>query len=192
VPSDGAKVLTVGRHRFALGVFLAALSILNPTVASAGPPYVTDDPVPTDFRSWEIYTGVQYENPCCGAIPFAEINYGAMPNVQTSITLPIGFSNGQALQSFGFGATDFGIKIRFVQESDRRPQISFYPSVEMPSQRGEHVVTFLPLWLQKSWGRWTAFGGGGTYLNSSAGERNSNFVGGALERQLSSATALGA
>jgi hypothetical protein len=54
-----------------------------------------------------------------------------------------------------------------------------------------HAVAFLPLWLQKSWGRWTAFGGGGVYLNDSSGMRNSTFVGAAVERALSPGLTVG-
>jgi len=166
-----------------------------PSAACAGPPYVTDDPVPTDYRNWEIYTGIQYQNQCCGTVtadvPFAEFNYGAMPNVQVSITLPMELDVLGTQQRYGYGITEFGIKTRIVAESDNRPQISFYPSIQIPSQAGRHVETFLPLWLQKSFGPWTAFGGGGTYLNPGPGRLNSTFVGGALERNISGATAIG-
>ena len=124
------------------------------------------------------------------SVPFAEFNYGAMPNVQVSLALPIEDDTG-TFQHYGYGVTEFGIKTRFVQESADRPQISFYPSIQIPSTPG-HIVTFLPLWLQKSWGPWTAFGGGGVYLNPGAGERNYAFVGGTLERSISPATTIGA
>jgi hypothetical protein len=156
--------------------------LLDASVAAAGPPYVTDDPVPTDYRNWEIYTGLLYENDGSGTVdalaPFAEFNYGAMPNVQVSA-------------SFSTALSEFGIKTRFVQESSRSPQISFYPSVQIASTLGAHVVTLLPLWMQKSYGRWTAFGGGGVYLNAGPGQRDYSFVGGALQRTLSPGTTIG-
>jgi hypothetical protein len=158
------------------------MAILDASASVAGPPYVTDDPVPTDYRGWEIYTGFQYENEGTGTIdasaPFAEFNYGAMPNVQTSA-------------SFSSAQTEFGIKTRFVQESAGSPQISFYPSVQISSTPGAHVVTLLPIWLQKSYGPWTAFGGGGLYLNAGPVQRNYTFVGGALQRTLSPGTTIG-
>jgi hypothetical protein len=170
--------------------------VLNGTAAEAGPPYVTDDPVPTDYRNWEIYTGVTYENEGGGtlsaALPFAEFNYGAMPNVQVSATLPFAANVAPGAQQYGYGPTEFGVKTRFVQETADRPQISFYPSIEIPASGGGHVQTFLPLWLQKSSGPWTAFGGGGLNLDATPGERNSLFVGGALERTLSPGTTIGA
>ena len=55
------------------------------SAAVAGPPYVTDDPVPTDYRTWEMYTGILYDNEGAGSgnstTPFAEFSDGAMPNV---------------------------------------------------------------------------------------------------------------
>jgi hypothetical protein len=159
------------------------MALIDASAAVAGPPYVTDDPVPTDYRNWEIYTGVLYDNEGAGSgnstSPFAEFNYGAMPNVQVSA-------------SFSNALNEFGIKTRFVQESKSSPQISFYPSVQLASTPGAHVVTLLPIWMQKSFGRWTAFGGGGLYLNAGPSQRNYTVFGGALERTLSSGTTIGA
>jgi len=183
------------RPQFAFGTLVALLAVFDVSVARAGPPFVTDDPVPTDYRNWEIYTGLTYENEGSGtvsaALPFAEFNYGALPNVQVSVTLPFQGNLSPAKLHYAYGATDFGIKTRFVHESDARPQVSFYPSVEIPSAGG-HVITLLPLWLQKSSGRWTAFGGGGLYLNAGPGQRDFTFVGSALERSLSAAITIGA
>jgi len=183
------------RLRFTVGTLLAGLAVFSASNARAGPPFVTDDPVPTDYRNWEIYTGLTYANEGHGtvsaALPFAEFNYGALPNVQVSVSLPLQSDVSPEARRYGYGATAFGIKTRFVEESDDRPQVSFYPSVEIPSTGG-HIVTLLPLWLQKSSSRWTAFGGGGLYLNAGPGERNYTFVGGALERSLSAATTIGA
>jgi hypothetical protein len=162
---------------------LCAMAVLDASASFAGPPYVTDDPVPTDYRNWEIYAGYLYQNAGPGTInpgaPFAEFNYGAMPNVQVSASV------SSALD-------EFGIKTRFVQESNGSPQISFYPSVQVETTPGAHAVTLLPIWMQKSSGRWTAFGGGGVYLNTGPGERNYTFVGGALQRTLSPGTTIGA
>ncbi len=161
---------------------LCAMALLDASSAAAGPPYVTDDPVPTDYHNWEIYTGLLYDNEGSGTVdalaPFAEFNYGAMPNVQVSASLSTALS-------------EFGIKTRFVQESSGSPQISFYPSVQVASTTGAHVVTLLPLWMQKSYGRWTAFGGGGVYLNTGKGQRNYTFFGGALQRTLSPGATIG-
>ncbi|MBD5605914.1 MAG: hypothetical protein IAI48_12625 [Candidatus Eremiobacteraeota bacterium] len=172
---------------------------LGTTLAHAGPPFVTDDPEPTGYRHWEIYSGFTYTRDDSGSVdasfPFAEFNYGALPNVQMSISLPMTFTEATPADRphYRTGGVDFGIKVRFVEESQTRPQISFYPSIETPSPgSGNRTVTSLPIWLQKSWGRWTAFGGAGLYLNPGLRHRNYSFAGGALERALSPGTTVGA
>ncbi|MGB8266384.1 MAG: hypothetical protein WCE44_08695 [Candidatus Velthaea sp.] len=49
--------------------------------------------------------------------------------------------------------------------------IAFYPNVEIPTEAAGHAAVFLPIWLQKSSGPWTAFGGGGLFLNPGPGNR---------------------
>jgi len=172
------------------------LAISSASRAVAGPPFVTDDPVPTDYRNWEIYSGVQYQNFGGGVLslgaPFLELNYGAMPNVQVSLATSLGESGAASMRQYGDIGTEFGVKTRFVQESNGWPQVSFYPSVTLPDAPGAHAVAFLPLWLQKSSGPWTAFGGGGLYLNAGPGQRDYTLYGMAVERILSPHLTLGA
>jgi hypothetical protein len=176
--------------------FSVLLALGASRTALAGPPFVTDDPVPTDYRNWEIYSGLLYGNDGSGntaaSLPFAEFNFGAMPNVQVSASFDLNELDHGSMPFSGYGGTEFGIKTRFVQEAGGSPQISFYPSVTFPAVAGQHAVPFLPIWMQKSSGPWTAFGGGGVYLNSSPGMRDSTFVGGALERSMSAGTTVGA
>ncbi len=186
------------RHRSFIGIaLLLALAACAGSAlpAAAGPPFVTDDPEPTAYRNWEIYAGSQYENDgqsdTSWSAPFAEFNYGAMPNVQASFATQLYERDTGGEPVAGLGQTEFGIKTRFVQESTSRPQISFYPSVTFPDSAGAHAVVLLPIWLQKSSGPWTAFGGGGVYLNRGPGQRDYTFVGAALERTLSSRVTIG-
>ncbi len=169
--------------------------------AWAGPPFVTDDPVPTEYRNWEIYAGSQLDAEADGelsaSLPFAEFNYGAMPNVQTSLSMQLSLSarpdqEDDLARSYGSGVTELGIKTRFVQESNARPQIAFYPSVQIPGAGGGHAVTFLPLWLQKSYGPWTLYGGGGLYINPGPGMRDYTFAGATVERAISPGMTVGA
>ena len=54
-----------------------------------------------------------------------------------------------------------------------------------------HLQAFLPVWLQKDWGKWTAYGGGGYGINSFSGRGNWGFVGGLLQYQVASNVAIG-
>ena len=74
------------KHFLARGSLAIALALF-PHACSPGPPFDTDDPVPTDYRNYEIYRALP---PIASArdpseLPFLEINYGLMPNVQFSI-----------------------------------------------------------------------------------------------------------
>ena len=75
----------------AIAAFLAAMI----QRALAGPPYVTDDPEPTEYLHWEIYVfsgGTQTRDGSAGAGGL-DFNYGAGPNLQLSLTLPLGYDS---------------------------------------------------------------------------------------------------
>ena len=50
---------------------------------------------------------------------------------------------------------------------------------------------FLPVWVQKSFGDWTTYGGGGYWINPGGGNRNYWFAGWLLQRQITKALAIG-
>jgi hypothetical protein len=189
---------------FAIAVCLAATAAAP--VARAGPPFVTDDPEPVGYREFEIYLASQLEHipeGWSGTAPQLEVNYGPLPNLQISATIPLAFSAPQhGTTHFGYGDTELGVKYRFVQEGDVLPQIAFFPRVDLPSgndSRGlgaGHVQAILPIWLQKSWGdpgrAWTAYGGGGYWIHPGSGNRDWWYAGGVLQRQLTDRVSLGA
>jgi hypothetical protein len=182
--------------------FSVAIVCLTAAPALAGPPFVTDDPVPTDYGHFEIYAfsqGNANAGRNSGTALGLEVNYGLLPDVQISASLPVGFSaSGRGRVRYGITAAEFGVKYRFVEEDESgwRPQISFYPSVDtaIGSPRGmddNATHEFLPLWMQKSFGKWTAFGGGGYTFNPGHDSVGSWFGGAALTRQMSDRLALG-
>jgi hypothetical protein len=56
-----------------------------------------------------------------------------------------------------------------------------------------HARLFLPLWLQKSFGDWQTYGGGGYYINqdSMTGDKNYWYAGWQLQRKVTDKLALG-
>ena len=61
--------------------------------AVAGPPYISDDPEPTDYQHFDIYTfnlGTATRNGTVGQTGI-DVNYGAAPDLQLTATLPEGF-----------------------------------------------------------------------------------------------------
>jgi hypothetical protein len=98
----------------------------------------------------------------------------------------------------GWGDVELGAKYRFVEEGESRPQVGAFPLVELPSgdvSRGlgaGEVRVFLPVWLQKTIGKWTTYGGGGYWINTGAGNRNWWFAGWQAQVQLTPTFAPGA
>jgi hypothetical protein len=160
--------------------------------AAAGPPFRTDDPEPVDFGHFEIYLfslGTRHRNGSDGTLPGLEVNYGAAPNLQLSAVIPQVYgAERETSTRFGRGDLEFSAKYRFLapEEGSWLPQAAIYPAVVAPVGNQKfgfssgHPQIFLPLWLQKDWGPWTAYGGGGYWINPGAGNRNYGFLGAAL------------
>ena len=171
-------------------------------LAQAGPPYVTDDPEPVEFHHWEFYLATQHDlarDGAGGTVPHVEVNYGAAPNLQLHTIVPLAYARptgGPA--KFGPGDIELGAKFRFVQEGAWIPMIGTFPMLEVPVGNQDkglgtgHWHGFLPLWVQKSWGPWTSYGGGGYGINPGGGNRNYWLFGWQAQRHLSDLATLGA
>jgi hypothetical protein len=90
-----------------------------------------------------------------------------------------------------------GVKYRFLEEDDNgwRPQAAVFPQVFIPvgsAAHGTPVTELLPVWLQKSFGPWTTFGGGGLLNNPGSGNRDYAIYGWALQRDVTKTLQLGA
>ena len=182
-------------------IFVFFLCLIPFYVVWAGPPFVTDDPVPVDLRHWEVYIASQQEyDPSGGGgtLPHIEINYGAISNLQVHLitSYMVNWPSGRKAVS-GYGDTELGIKYRFLQESTSRPMAGIFPLVELPTGNSKkglgsgHYQFFLPVWLQKSWNSWTSFGGGGYFNNPGEGNRNYWLIGWEIQKDLSPHLTLG-
>jgi hypothetical protein len=176
---------------------LAISATASPCVA--GPPYVTDDPEPTDTGHWENYLYTETTHVAGQTVrPEAgiEINYGAFTDTQLTWSLPFTPNPGSGGIGVVWAPLGGGVKYRFIQEDDHgwRPQVAFFPQVFIPvgpANRGAPVTELLPIWMQKSFGDWTMFGGGGYTHNSGTGNKDFAIYGVALQRQVLSNLALG-
>jgi len=174
-----------------LGFFLLLLPV--PDRSFAGPPYVTDDPETVDYRHWELYLASQAahdKDGWAGTGPHVEVNYGVWPNVQLHLIAPMAFVLPQdGTGQYGYGDTEVGVKVRFIQEGDWRPMVGTFPLLELPSGNSQNglgsglVQAFLPLWFQKSIGSWQTYGGG-YWINPGSGNKNYGFVGWQVQRDL--------
>lgn len=160
---------------------------LAATRAFAGPPFVTDDPEPVEYQHWEVYLASQTQHApddFAGTMPHVEVNYGVVPEVQLHVIVPEAFDSPEVeTRKYGLGDIELGMKYRFVKETDDHPQVGVFPLVELPTGRESqglgtgHAQVFLPVWIQKSWDKFTTYGGGGYWLAQGAGNRSSWFLG---------------
>ncbi len=182
---------------------LCSLVLLIAAPALAGPPFTTDDPEPVDLDHWEIYgftAGTQVRGDAGGTLAGVEVNYGAAPNLQLHLIAPLAFdkARGSGVQA-GPGDVELGAKYRFntPDEGDWYPQVGIFPLLEIPSgdsHRGlgaGKIQVFLPVWLQKDFGGWTTYGGGGFWSNPGPGNRDYWFAGWLLQYQVTKSLALG-
>jgi hypothetical protein len=193
-PVPRALLLRLSRLLVLPGLLLAGRLL-------AGPPFLTDDPEPVDLHHWEAYvfgTGDRTADGNAVSGPAAEFNYGLLPDTQLHLVVPVARvtpAGGSA--TAGLGDTEFGVKYRFGHETATAPQIGIFPMVELPTGSaarglGNGRAWFrLPVWLQKSVGPWTAYGGGGEALNSAPGQRNYPFGGWLLQRDFGPRLTLG-
>jgi hypothetical protein len=185
-------------------LFLVFVGVGMPLSTQAGPPFLTDDPVPVDYGHWETIgfsLGTLVHGDATGTLPGVEINFGARPDVQLHLKLQATF-NSQSITGteFGYGDTEIGVKYRFIdsQEDDWWPEFAIYPAVNAPTgdtARGlgtGATHAFLPLWVQKDLGEWTTYGGGGYGINPGPGNRNYWFFGWQLQRRITGNLTLGA
>jgi hypothetical protein len=170
-------------------IVVAIVALARP--ALAGPPYVSDDPEPTDYKHFEIYTftsGTATRGDIGGASGI-DFNYGAAPDLQLTATLPMGFDNPVAGNaSFGASNIELAAKYRFLHQDSFGLDVSVFPRVFVPSPTkniGNNTASLLlPVWVQKDWnGGWSAFGGGGCVVGSRSAQ-NFCLAGGVVTYQL--------
>jgi hypothetical protein len=156
----------------------------------AGPPFFTDDPEPVEFKHWEYYlsSADQFQSGLfSGTLPHFEVNYGLISNLQIHLVVPMNYNFIERKDfQYGYANTEFGVKYRFIQETDKIPQAGIFPIIEIPTIKNSNfsdgkVHVFLPVWLQKSFGKFTSYGGCGYNINPGTGNKNWIFAG--LETQ---------
>jgi hypothetical protein len=181
-------------------LFLWMVVVLAAT-AFAGPPFLTDDPAPVDFKHWEAYLfstiNITHQQTDVTG-PALEFNAGALPNLQLHLVIPMAYASpAEAPRVYGLGDIEVGIKYRFIQETNHRPMVGVFPMLEIPTSDAGRGLGYgrawwrLPLWLQKSYGPWTTYGGGGYVINPAPNQRNYYFGGWQLQRDISEKLTLG-
>jgi len=164
--------------------------------AHAGPPYLTDDPDPIDYQTYEIIPAYSVDRTADGeevAGPIADFNYGIAPDMHLNIGPGVVRTlSAEAPSEEGLGDTRVALKWRFHRETDDSPEIAIYPAVELPTGdagrglgNGQAWYQF-PIWFEKNWGvGWSSYWGAGWTLNRAPGQRDWFYAGWQVQKQVS-------
>ena len=167
--------------------------------ASAGPPYISDDPEPTKFQHYEIYAfsgGTETRDGMDGAVGI-DFNYGATPDLQLTAVFPIAYEKSRdGGTTAGLGNIEFAAKYRFLHQADIGCDVAFFPRLFLPSASSrvgeQHASLLLPIWVGRDWDTWSTFGGGGCVINNGGDSQNFCVVGWALTKMVLPNLQLGA
>ncbi len=181
-------------------------AIVASAPAAAGPPYLSDDPEPTDVGHWEIYNfAIGAGGPgmagLAGEAGF-DINYGPAKDWQLTAVLPVAFGAPDAFSDHGLragpGDVELAVKYKFLHQSDATwtPDVAVFPRLFVPTADRAlgtgRLGLLLPIWAEKDFGPWSVFGGGGYQFNPGQGQRNFWQGGGAISRNFGERFSLGA
>jgi hypothetical protein len=116
-----------------MGAAMLAAILAVSAHAQGGPPLVTDDPDTPGNGNWEINAaiiGEKHQQRWDLAAPDLDINYGWGEHVQLKVDLNWATADSeQGRRMSGFGATDFGVKWRFLDQEKSGFSLSVYPQL---------------------------------------------------------------
>jgi len=121
-------------HGFArMGAAMLSAILAVSAHAQGGPPLVTDDPDTPGNGNWEINAaiiGAKHQRHWDLAAPDLDINYGWGDHVQLKVDVSWASEDSEHDRRMsGFGATDFGVKWRFVDQERAGFALSVYPQL---------------------------------------------------------------
>lgn len=195
------KLATFCGARAARGAYAALALALLSGRALAGPPFQTDDPEPVPFGHYELYLfaasdGTPVETDPAG--PALEFNWGGLPNVEVHSVFRLGSAiSTSGRTSYGLLDTELGVKYRIIGQTRLGPAVGIFPMIEVPTGSASHGLGVgrawyrLPLWLERDFGPWTTYGGGGYQVVRQVGYRSFPFAGWLLQRAVGQKWRLG-
>ncbi len=167
--------------------------IISLTEAFCGPPFFTDDPEPLDLHGWEFYLSSEAEfssGNIDATLPHFEANYGLFNEGQVHLLVPLEYIRSGGSSEYDAGNVEIGVKYRFYHDSEDF-QIGTFPLAEIPAGKNESFSAFIPVWLQKDFGKLTTFGGVGYWYNSAEDMKDQFFAGWECQYDLSETLTLG-
>lgn len=166
-PVGSIRMLAVG-----VGLSMAQAAV-------AGPPFLTDDPEPTDPGHWEIYAPLfeaEGRHRTFEGTVGAEINYGAARDLQLTFGIPLAYLYDAGRWRWATGDLQMSAKYRFYNDEAAHFSMAAFPGITLPTAGrrlgADQVTALLPVWFQKDSGHWSLFGGGGYAINPGDGQRN--------------------
>ena len=184
-------------HKAIALVFLGFASL-----ASAGPPFVTDDPEPVEYQHWEInYAATKSwrQQETSVAMPSIDINYGLTPDLQLHAQPRYSYEKTANNKVSGLDNTEVGVKYRFINIDSEESSfmVGTYPMLELPTGDSSlranmgKIKAFIPLWIQYNKDKWTNYGGIGYRVNPGNGNQNSWYLGATTLYQFTPSLQLG-
>ncbi len=170
--------------------------------ASAGPPFVTNDPDPPEVGQFEINLPFTLERASDGSrsgqFLTLDLNYGADPNTQISVEVPFAYARAAGgPTSAGAGDLLLEYKRRLGTEAGKgyfgiNPQLLLPSGSESRGLGAGRVTAQLPLLYQKRWGETVFYTDLRYHLRRGENGKSYWYLGGAIERQVSPRLKIGA
>jgi hypothetical protein len=185
-------------EKITVGLILLQFALL----AKGSPPFISDDPYPVDYKHWQAYFffASDYSSHYRQTnFPSFSANYGLIPDLEVSLSAGLQsqtqqlIEDGQrpsVLRGYGFTDMQMTLKYAFIKEKPKFPQVAFAPTVNIPTGNarrglgnGKIVITY-PIWIQKTMGAWTTYGGGGYVQDFAPNSTNFYFEGWVLQKNI--------
>lgn len=146
--------------------------------AIAGPPFLTDDPQPTELHHFEIYSFAAFdqargERSGAGGIDF---NYGGAENLQLTAVLPYAWTRTSDTRAGDLGSIELAAKYKILHQQGFGLDVAIFPRIFLPAGSAavgsRHTALLLPVWVGKDFGPTSVFGGGGCTINRGEGSQD--------------------
>lgn len=163
------------------------LMTVQPRSSFAAAPFRTDDPDPVEVGHGELnvfFAGTHTRVDSAGTAPTVELNYGVLDGIHLHAAGSLTYDSvSQGTVRYGLGDSEAGAKIRFLKDDEEGwlPSLTVAPILVLPTAAAHlgpgTTRAFVPFWAQKSFDRWTSYGGGGYWINPGQGNRNYWYLG---------------
>jgi hypothetical protein len=115
--------------------------------------------------------------------------YGAVPDLQLTAVLPVGFqSQLHGPTAVNLSNVELAGKYRFLHQAQIGLDAAVFPRVFLPAGSSavgdSHASLLVPIWLERDLGPWSTFGGGGYEVNQGNKSRDFFQLGWVITRKI--------